>query len=295
MCDNKHEHWCSGCGKDLNKEPKDNYVEIEWSQSDRGEILYDKKMLCRACLEDMPNVKALNDFFSELKYQPWGHVFCSVCKRDITQELGKDIKPGIDYECLNFKEHKERKHFIKVVVLCKDCVQREFYVDNLEKLRKLGRNPVFRPKIECTNIEKCKQYKKGDDSANCKYIVIGRDRETLNLGLLCGRKHKGALLLPFDDGFTIARPRKIKGAAVANPPAMPAVPGVLGNPIKDSFKEMEKLLEKFLKKNKLGMFAEPTDDGRIIALEARLAKVERTLGIHDAVIVPASTKAETMM
>ena len=39
MCDTKgHEHWCSVCSKNLNKEPKDSYIEIEWSQDDKGRI-----------------------------------------------------------------------------------------------------------------------------------------------------------------------------------------------------------------------------------------------------------------
>ena len=51
MCNTRfHEHWCSGCGKNLNKEPMDSYVEIEWSQSENGEIIHDKKMLCDTCL-----------------------------------------------------------------------------------------------------------------------------------------------------------------------------------------------------------------------------------------------------
>ena len=153
MCDTKgHDHWCSGCGKNLNKEPMDSYVEIEWSQSEKGEIIHDKKMLCDTCLEDMPNVKALNEFFSTLKYQHWGHVFCSSCKKDLTKEYldknkhilpkltgptGDSLRAGLDYECLEFKEHKDKKHFIKVVVLCPDCKKEKFNLEHLEELKKL--------------------------------------------------------------------------------------------------------------------------------------------------------------
>ena len=297
MCDTRfHEHWCSGCGKNLNKEPLDSYVEIEWSQSENGEIIHDKKMLCDTCLEDMPNVKALNEFFSTLQYQHWGHVFCSSCKKDLTKEYmdkNKRILPtkltgpltglraGIDYECLEFKEHKDKKHFIKVVVLCLDCKKEKFNLEHLEELKKLGRNPLFKPTITCPNTEKCNQFKKGDNNINCRNIVIGRDRDTLSMALLCGRKHKGALPMPFDDGIAITRPRKGKGAALSNVPVIPS-----STPFGDYFKEFEKVLEKFLKKNKLGAFAEPVNDGRFFALETRLAAIENTLGIHPAIVVP---------
>ena len=177
MCDTKgHSHWCSSCGKNLNKEPMDSYVEIEWSQNDSGQIGQDKKMLCKTCLEDMPNVKALNEFFSKMQYQPWGHVFCSSCKKDLTKEredenkskgiLSKltgpktDLRAGLDYECLEFKEHKDKKHFIKVVVLCPDCKKEKFNLEHLEELKKLGRNPLFKPAVPCPNTGKCKQFKK---------------------------------------------------------------------------------------------------------------------------------------
>ena len=297
MCDTRfHEHWCSGCGKNLNKEPMDSYVEIEWSQNEQGEIIHDKKMICKTCLEDMPNVKALNEFFSTLQYQHWGHVFCSSCKKDLTKEYmdkNKRILPtkltgpltglraGIDYECLEFKEHKDKKHFIKVVVLCLDCKKEKFNLEHLEELKKLGRNPLFKPTITCPNTEKCNQFKKGDNNINCRNIVIGRDRDTLSMALLCGRKHKGALPMPFDDGIAITRPRKGKGAALSNVPVIPS-----STPFGDYFKEFEKVLEKFLKKNKLGAFAEPVNDGRFFALETRLAAIENTLGIHPAIVVP---------
>ena len=297
-----HDHWCSGCGKNLNKEPLDSYVEIEWSQSENGEIIHDKKMLCDTCLEDMPNVKALNEFFSTLQYQHWGHVFCSSCKKDLTKEredeikskgivakltgpTGDSLRAGIDYECLEFKEHKDKKHFIKVVVLCLDCKKEKFNLEHLEELKKLGRNPLFKPVVTCPNTEKCKQFKKGDQYVNCKHVVIGRDRESLNMGLLCGRKHKGALPLPFDDGFAISRPKKGKGAALA----YPQVQGV-SNPFQATFKEFEKIMEKFLKKNKLGTFGEPQNDGRLFALETRLVAIENKLGIQPAIVVP--TKLE---
>ena len=103
MCDTKgHDHWCSNCGKNLNKEPKDSYSEIEWSQNSNGQIIEEKTMICNSCLEESENVRELDKFFSELKYDPWGHVFCSDCRKDLTKEFGKGIKPGIDYECLNF-------------------------------------------------------------------------------------------------------------------------------------------------------------------------------------------------
>jgi len=302
MCDTKgHEHWCSGCGKNLNKEPMDSYVEIEWSQNEQGEIIQDKKMICKTCLEDMPNVKALNEFFSSLQYQPWGHVFCSSCRKDLTKErkeddkskgivakltgpTGDSLRPGVDYECLAFKEHKDKKHFIKVVVLCLDCKKEKFNLEHLEELKKLGRNPLFKPVVTCPNTEKCKQFKEGDQYVNCKHVVIGRDRESLNMGLLCGRKHKGALLPPFDDGFAISRPKKGKGAALA----YPQVQGV--STVQSTFKEFEKIMEKFLKKNKLGTFAEPQNDSRLFALETRLVAIENKLGIQPAIAVP--TKPE---
>lgn len=296
-----HDHWCSGCGKNLNKEPLDSYVEIEWSQSENGEIIHDKKMLCDTCLEDMPNVKTLNEFFSTLQYQHWGHVFCSSCKKDLTKEredeikskgivakltgpTGDSLRAGIDYECLEFKEHKDKKHFIKVVVLCPDCKKEKFNLEHLEELKKLGRNPLFKPIITCPNTEKCRQFKKGDDNINCRNIVIGRDRETLSMALLCGRKHKGALPMPFDDGVAIIRPRKGKGAALSNVPVIPSISPT--NIFGDSFKEFEKMLNKLLKKNKLGAFAEPLNDGRLQVLETRLAAIENKLGIQPAIAVP---------
>ncbi len=299
MCDTRgHEHWCSGCGKNLNKEPMDSYVEIEWSQNEQGEIIHDKKMICKTCLEDMPNVKALNEFFSALQYQHWGHVFCSSCKKDLTKEhedelkskgivakltgpTGDSLRPGLDYECLEFKEHKDKKHFIKVVVLCPDCKKEKFNLEHLEELKKLGRNPLFKPVVTCPNTEKCKQFEKGDQYLNCKNIVIGRDRETLSMALLCGRKHKGALPMPFDDGIAITRPRKGKGAALSNVP-MSSPTNLFG----DSFKQFEKVMEKFLKKNKLGAFSEPLNDGRFFALETRLVAIENKLGIQPAIAVP---------
>lgn len=299
MCDTRgHQHWCSGCGKDLNKEPMDSYIEIEWSQNESGQIVQDKKMLCKTCLEDMPNVKALNEFFSKLQYQPWGHVFCSSCKKDLTKERedetkGKgilpkltspriDLRAGQDYECLEFKEHKDKKHFIKVVVLCPECKKEKFNLEHLEELKKLGRNPVFKPVISCPNTGKCKQFKEGDMNVNCKHIVIGRDRESLNMALLCGRKHKGALPLPFDDGVSIIRPRKGKGAALANPQPV--------TPAQAYFQDIEKIMDKFLKKHKLGRFAEPVTNGTLLTLEARLALIEDRLGIKPIQAVP--TKLE---
>ena len=306
MCDTRgHDHWCSGCGKNLNKEPMDSYVEIEWSQNEQGEIIHDKKMICKTCLEDMPNVKALNEFFSTLQYQHWGHVFCSSCKKDLTKErkddekskgivakltspTGDSLRAGIDYECLEFKEHKDKKHFIKVVVLCPDCKKEKFNLEHLEELKKLGRNPLFKPVVTCPNTEKCKQFKKGDQYVNCKHVVIGRDRDTLSMALLCGRKHKGALPMPYDDGIAIIRPRKGKGAALSNVPVAPmSSPTTLFG---DSFKEFEKIMEKFLKKNKLGAFSEPQNDGRFFAFETRLAAIENKLGIQPAIVVP--TKPE---
>lgn len=283
MCDTRnHEHWCSGCGKNLNKAPKDSYTEIEWSQSDSGKIVEEKGIICKKCLEESENIKELAEFFKNLEYPPWGRVFCSVCKKDLTKELGKDIIPGVDYECLSFKCHQRSgpniRHIIKVVVLCKNCVGKEFNADNLEKLKKLGKNPKFTPLIVCDKIDQCRQYKKGDKNVNCKNIVIGRDRETLHFGILCGRRHKGCQLLPFDDGFSITRPRKGKGAAIASPTTIATAPGL--NPIQDYIKEIEILLKKY----KLGKFGEPTIDysGKILSLEARLLNIEKALGIKDS-------------
>lgn len=279
MCDTKgHEHWCSGCGKNLNKEPMDSYVEIEWSQSEKGEIIQDKKMLCKTCLKDMPNVKALNEFFSTLQYQPWGHIFCSSCKKDLTKESkGTELSPGLDYECFEFKEHKNKKHSIKVVVLCPDCKNEKFNLEHLEELKKLGRNPLFKPTITCPNTEKCKQFKEGDQYVNCKHVVIGRDRESLNMAILCGRKHKGALLLPFDDGLSISRPRKGKGAALA-----------AYSPATQYFKDFEKLFDKLMKDNKLGKFyqPQPQNNGWLFAIETRIAAIENKLGMQPAIVIP---------
>lgn len=280
MCDTRcHEHWCSGCGKNLNKAPVDSYIEMAWSQNDKGQIVEEKSMVCKECLEESENIKVLTEFFKDLEYHPWGRVFCSSCKKDLTKELGRDIKPGVDYECLNFKCHERSgpniKHIIKVVVLCKDCVKNEFNAENLEKLKKLGKNPLFKPKIECPNTEICKQFKKGDEYVNCKNIAMGRDRETLNFGLLCVKRHKGCQLLPFDDGFSISRPRKGKGAAAASPSTIAIAPGV--NPVQDAMKEIEKMLKKF----KLGRFADPLPDygGKFLNIEARLLNIERMLNI----------------
>jgi len=279
MCDTKgHEHWCSGCGKNLNKEPKDSYIEIEWSQNEKGQIVEEKSMICKKCLEESENVKELDNFFSELKYHPWGHIFCSSCKKDLTEEFGKKIKAGKDYECLNFKCHEKEgpniKHIIKVVVLCQDCVKKDFNAENLTKLKKLGKNPLFTPGVICDKIGECKQWSPSSKDVNCKNIVIGRDRETLQMAILCGKKHKGSLPLPFDDGFSIIRPRKGKGAALANP----QVYGSLGtNPVQDYIKEIEKLL----KRHKLGVFADSKVDARILAIEARLKSLERALGTNN--------------
>lgn len=279
MCDTKgHEHWCGNCGKNLNKEPKDSYIEIEWSQNDSGRIIEEKSMICKSCLEESENVRELDSFFSELKYSPLGHVFCSSCKKDLTKELGKDIKLGEDYECLNFKCHERSgpniKHVIKVVVLCKDCVKTDFNAENLAKLKKLGKNPKFAPVVTCDKIDVCKQYKSGGKEANCSNIVIGRDRESLEIAILCGKKHKGALPLPFDDGTSIVRPRKKKGAAMANPSTFPIVAGL--NPLKDYLEELEKLF----KRHKLGVYG----DERLLAIETRLVNVERALGINRGIV-----------
>lgn len=285
MCDTRgHEHWCGSCGKNLNKVRKDSYVEVEWSQNDKGQIVEEKTMVCNECIVEMENVRDLTDYFKKLEYSPYGHIFCSSCKKDLTEELGKDIKPGIDYECLNFKCHERSgphiKHVIKVVVLCKDCVKSEFNAENLKKLKRLGKNPLFKPMVTCPNTEICKQFKEGDEKVNCKNIVIGRDRETLQFGLLCGRKHKGCQLLPFDDGFAITRPRKKKGAAVANPSTFPVVSGM--NPVQDYIKEIEKLF----KRHKLGVFGKPAiDDNRLLDIETRMINIERTLGINSGIAV----------
>lgn len=285
MCDTKgHQHWCSGCGKDLNKEAKDSYIEIEWSQNEKGQIVAEKSMICKECIKEMENVKELTEFFKGLEYPPWGHVFCSSCKKDLTKELGKDIKPGTDYECINFKCHERSgpniKHIINVVVLCKNCVKKEFNAKNLEKLKKLGKNPIFKPKVECPNTDTCKQFKKGDENINCRHIVIGRDRQTLHFGLLCGRRHKGALLLPFDDGVGIVRPRKGKGAAVANPPAHAIAPG--SNPIADYMKEIEKLFKKY----KIGKFAPPSvDRDMFMSLSIRVSNIEKILNLNTGIAV----------
>ncbi len=301
MCDTKgHDHWCSGCGRNLNKEPEDSYIEIEWSQNESGQFVQDKKMICKQCLEEMPNVKELNEFFSNLQYQPWGHVFCSSCKKDLTKEredqfkkqglscyIKKLVKPvealrsGIDYECLEFKEHKDKKHFIKVVVLCHDCKKKKFNLEHIEELKKLGRNPLFKPIITCPNTAKCKQFKKGDENVNCKHIVIGRDRETLNMALLCGRKHKGALPMPYDDGLAIVRPRKTKGGAMVNPvsvpPFMSTAPSILGN-VKDFEKVFLPVMRKISKEFNLNGSKE-----KIEALEARLTVIEKEHGIEPKV------------
>ncbi len=280
MCDIKgHQHWCSNCGKNLNNEPKSSYIEIEWLQNDQGQIVEEKSMICNNCLEESDNVKELDKFFSELKYDPWGHIFCSSCKKDLTQEFGNKIKPGKDYECLNFKCHQKEgpniKHIIKVVVLCRDCVKKDFNADNLTKLKKLGKNPLFTPGIICDKIDVCKQWSPSSKEVNCKNIVIGRDRETLHMAILCGKKHKGALPLPFDDGFRIIRPRKGKGATLAN--LSTYVTGL--NPVQDYIREIEKLL----KRHKLGKFADSgsasIDETTLLAIESRLNNVEKMLGI----------------
>ncbi len=302
MCDTKgHEHWCSGCGKNLNKEPEDSYIEIEWSQNESGQFVQDKKMICNVCLEEMPNVKELNEFFSKLQYQPWGHVFCSSCKKDITAEYEKEhnkgilskLKPekpttGVDYECLEFKEHKDKKHFIKVVVLCQDCKKGKFNLEHIEELKKLGRNPIFKPTVTCPSTEKCGQFKKGDENVNCRHIVIGRDRESLNMALLCGRKHKGALPMPFDDGLAILRPRKKKGGAMVSPVSVsPVTPAF--NPV-DSIKEMEKVFDVLFKKYGIGPHAK--DNGKLAFLEARLDNIEKALGIKPPAVVTVPVETQ---
>lgn len=290
MCDVKgHDHWCSVCGKNLNKVAKDSYTEIEWSQNEKGQIIEEKSMICNSCMEESENIKELNEYFAKLKYSPFGRIYCSCCKKDLIEELGKDIKPGVDYECLNFKCHEKSgshiKHIIKVVILCKNCVNKEFNANNLEKLKKLGKNPKFSPMVVCDKIDECKQYQKGDKNTNCKNITIGRDRETLQFGLLCARRHKGALLLPFDDGFAITRPRKGKGAAVASPPTMAVAPGL--NPLNDYMVTIEKMFKKY----KIGKFAPKVDldpieaklikDGSdITILKNRIEELERKLGMH---------------
>jgi len=104
------------------------------------------------------------------------------------------------------------------------------------------------------------------------------------MALLCGRKHKGALPMPFDDGVAIIRPRKGKGAALSNVPVIPVSSPT--NIFGDSFKEFEKMLNKLLKKNKLGAFAEPLNDGRLQGLETRLAAIENKIGIQPVIVVP---------
>lgn len=280
MCDTKgHEHWCSNCGKNLNNEPKDSYTEIEWSQNENGRIVEEKSMICNSCLEESDNVREMTSFFSELKYPPFGHIFCSDCKKDLTKEFGKDIKPGIDYECLNFKCHERSGpnilHIIKVVVLCKNCVKTDFNANNLANLKKLGRNPKFTPVVMCDKTDVCRQYKSGGKEANCRNIVIGRDRESLEIAILCGKKHKGALPLPFDDGVSIIRPRKGKGAAMANPPTFPIVAGM--NPLQEYLEAIEKLF----KRHKLGTYGEE----RLLAIETRLKNLEKALGISNETIL----------
>lgn len=275
MCDTKgHEHWCSGCGKNLNNEPKDSYIEIEWSQSDNGKIIEEKSMICNVCLEESENIGELDKFFSGLKYDPWGHIFCSSCKKDLTKELGNKIRSGVDYECLNFKCHERSgpniKHIIKVVVLCKDCVKTELNADNLTKLKKLGKNPKFAPVVTCDKIDICKQYKPGGKDVNCKNIAIGRDRESLEIAILCAKRHKGALPLPFDDGTSITRPRKRKGAAMSNPSTFPIVAGMAGS---DPFKDYIDQIETLFKRHKLGVYG----DSRLLAIENRLVNLERIL------------------
>lgn len=282
MCDTKgHEHWCSGCGKNLNEAPADSYIEIEWTQTDKGLITNEKGMVCKECIEKMPNVKELNEYFSKLQYKPYGHVFCSSCKKDITKEykdsgiLTKIGNPaaGRDYECVEFKEHLDKshtRHIIKVAVLCKECSEK--CGEKLQMLKKLGRNPMFNPILTCPNTEECKQYIKGNEQINCKNLVIGRDRESLNMAILCGRKHKGALPLPFDDGISIIRPRKKKGAALANVPALTASPILQPLPFADSFKDMEKVFDTIFKKYKIGKHGVSED--RIKKIEERLTKLE---------------------
>lgn len=282
MCDTKgHEHWCSGCGKNLNKEPADSYIEIEWTQTDKGLITDEKGMVCKECIEKMPNVKELNEYFSKLQYKPFGHVFCSSCKKDITKEYKEsgllthlgDPKAGRDYECVEFKEHLDKshtRHIVRVAVLCKECT--ENCGEKLQLLKKLGRNPLFKPTVNCPNTEKCKQFSKGDEQINCKHLVIGRDRETLAMAILCGRKHKGALLLPFDDGFSIIRPRKKKGAALANVPALSASPIFQPLPLTDPFQGFEKMMDTVVKKYGLGK--EGVSKEEFKKVQKRISKLE---------------------
>lgn len=325
MCDTRgHEHWCSNCGKDLNKESKDSYIEIEWSQNEKGQIVEEKSMICDSCLEESDNIKELDKFFSELKYHPWGHVFCSSCHRDITKEyedkekeeteektekkgivkkigdklkskgeseFDKGPKPGIDYECLYFKCHERYgkpgsriKHIIKVVVLCPDCMKKEFNLENVERLKKLGRNPIFKPTIGCPNTEKCGQFKKGDENINCKQIVIGRDRETLQFGLLCGRKHKGALVLPFDDGISITRPRKKKGAALANPQSTGFIPAVpMSSSLPFDVNQYAKVMKKVMKDLGFGK-----DGKHIKDIENTMKEFDRRLEIIEKAVLEKS-------
>lgn len=285
MCDTKgHEHWCSGCGKNLNKEPADSYIEIEWTQTDKGLITNEKGMVCKECLEKMQNVKELNEYFLKLEYKPFGHVFCSSCKKDITKEYKKsglltsvgDPKAGRDYECVEFKEHQDKnhtRHIIKVAVLCKECSEK--CGEKLQLLKKLGRNPLFKPTITCPNIEICKQFSKGDKQINCKHLVIGRDRETLNMAILCGRKHKGALSLPFDDGISINRPRKTKGAALANVPALTASPILQPSSSTDPFRDFEKTMDTVLKKYELGVYGVTKKEFKEV--QERITKLEEII------------------
>jgi len=283
MCDTKgHEHWCSGCGKNLNKAPADSYVEIEWTQTERGLITDEKGMVCKECIEKMPNVKELNDYFSKLQYKPFGHVFCSSCKKDITKEYKEsgllttlgDPKAGRDYECVEFKEHQDknhRRHIVKVAVLCKECSEK--CGEKLQLLKKLGRNPLFKPVITCPSTEICKQYIKSNiEQINCKNLVIGRDRETLNMAILCGRKHKGALPLPFDDGISILRPRKKKGAALANVPALTASPILQPQSLADPFSGFEKMMDTVVKKYGLGKAMISKDE--LKKVQERITKLE---------------------
>jgi hypothetical protein len=153
-------------------------------------------------------------------------------------------------------------------------VKTEFNAENLTKLKKLGKNPKFAPIVTCDKIDVCKQYKSGGKDVNCSNIVIGRDRESLEIAILCGKKHKGALPLPFDDGTSIVRPRKKKGAAMANPSTFPIVASM--NPVQDYLNEIEKLF----KRHKLGVYG----DARLLAIEDRLISLERASGINVGIV-----------
>jgi hypothetical protein len=134
----------------------------------------------------------------------------------------------------------------------------------------------------CDKTDVCKQYKSGGKEANCRNIVIGRDRESLEIAILCGKKHKGALPLPFDDGVSIIRPRKGKGAAMANPSTFPIVQ--TSDPLRDYLKEIEKLF----KKHELGIYG--NGDARFSAIEARLINLEKASGISgETIAVSAGT------